>query len=304
MISNYKGISVGLDLTISGAGKLTIVSDSTCIIAGTGYTSGTATLKLTSNDRNGIVVSNGTFTMNSGDLDLSSEFDSIIADKVIFNGGTALITSTNLTLDSYYSSIWTDNFVVGSGLRVIGSTDPSGSVAADIDVSKLRTYDYIKIQAGTAPPVGSGVTVSGNVTSYITTGTVTIKLYASGSSTASYTTTVSAASGAATEFSIKNVAAGTYTMEVSKANHTTRTYTITVGSSAVTQDAKICPIGDVTGDGVVNIKDFQRLLRHVNKTNPLTDYALACGDVTGDGNCNIKDFQRLLRHVNRTVPLF
>lgn len=122
-ISNYKGISVGLDLTISGAGKLTIVSDSTCIIAGTGYTSGTATLKLTSNDRNGIVVSNGTFTMNSGDLELSSEFDSIIADKVIFNGGTALIKSTNLTLDSYYSSIWTDNFVVGSGLRVIGSTD-------------------------------------------------------------------------------------------------------------------------------------------------------------------------------------
>ena len=27
--------------------------------------------------------------------------------------------------------------------------------------------------------------------------------------------------------------------------------------------------GAITGDGVVNIKDFQRLLRHVNKTNPL-----------------------------------
>ena len=177
-------------------------------------------------------------------------------------------------------------------------------MATDIDVSKLRTYDYIKIQAGTAPPVVGGVTVSGKVTSYITTGTVTIKLYKSGSSTASYTTTVSAASGTATAFSLNNVAAGTYTMEVSKDKHATRTYTITVGSSNVTQDAKICPIGDVTGDGVVNIKDFQRLLRHVNKTNPLTDYALACGDVTGDGNCNIKDFQRLLRHVNRTVPLF
>jgi arabinogalactan oligomer/maltooligosaccharide transport system substrate-binding protein len=54
----------------------------------------------------------------------------------------------------------------------------------------------------------------------------------------------------------------------------------------------------------VNIKDFQRLLRHVNKINPLSGYALACGDVTGDGQVNIKDFQRLLRHVNKTNPLY
>ena len=31
---------------------------------------------------------------------------------------------------------------------------------------------------------------------------------------------------------------------------------------------------------------------------------LACGDITGDGNVNIKDFQRLLRHINKTNPLF
>lgn len=302
-ISNYKGISVGLDLTISGAGKLTIVSDSTCIITGTGYTAGTATLKLTSNDRNGIVVSNGTFTMNSGDLELSSEFDSIIADKVIFNGGTALIKSTNLTLDSYYSSIWTGNFVVGSGLRVLGSTDSTGAVATDIDVSKLRTYDYIKVQAGTAPPVG--VTVSGQVTSYLTTGTVTIKLCASGSSTASYTTTVSAAKGVATSFSIGNVAAGTYTMEVSKANHATRKYTITVGSSNVTQNATINPIGDVNLDGSVNAKDSQALLKHVRRVEILTDeYALACANVDGNTSVNAKDSQQLLQHIKRVKPLY
>lgn len=303
-ISNYKGISVGLDLTISGAGKLTIVSDSTCMIAGTGYTSGTATLKLTSNDRNGIVVSNGTFTMNSGDLELSSEFDSIIADKVIFNGGTALIKCTNLTLDSYYSSIWTDNFVVGSGLRVLGSTDSTGSVATDIDVSKLRTYDYIKVQAGTTPPVVSGVTVSGKVTSYITTGTVTIKLYKSGSSTASYTTTVSAANGTATAFSLNNVAAGTYTMEVSKDKHATRNYTITVGSSNVTQDAQICPKGDLNGDGQVNAKDYKLMLQHINKSKSLTGYALECANVNGDTNVNAKDMKLILQHINKSKPLF
>jgi hypothetical protein len=106
------------------------------------------------------------------------------------------------------------------------------------------------------------------------------------------------------EYAIEGVMAGDYTLRVTKANHAPMEFAITVGDGAVTQDAAICPIGDVTGDGVVNIKDFQRLLRHVNKTNPLEDYELACGDVTGDGVCNIKDFQRLLRHVNKTNPLF
>ena len=61
--------------------------------------------------------------------------------------------------------------------------------------------------------------------------------------------------------------------------------------------------GDVTGDGVVNIKDFHRLLKHVNKTDLLTDEQLASGDVTGDGAVNIKDLQRLLKHVRKTELL-
>ena len=89
-----------------------------------------------------------------------------------------------------------------------------------------------------------------------------------------------------------------------KENYAAVEIALSVGDASVTQDAAICPIGDVTGDGVVNTKDFQRMLRHVNKTRLLEDYALACGDITGDGVVNIKDFQRLLRHINKTKPLF
>ena len=142
----------------------------------------------------------------------------------------------------------------------------------------------------------SGVTVSGNVTSYLE-GDVTVELVQNGE--VAYSITVSGS-----EYAIEGVVAGDYTLRVTKANHAPMEFAITVGDGAVTQDATICPVGDVSGDGVVNIKDFQRLLRHVNKTNPLEDYDLACGDVTGDGVCNIKDFQRLLRHVNKTNPLF
>ena len=105
-------------------------------------------------------------------------------------------------------------------------------------------------------------------------------------------------------YSFEAVAEGVYTLRISKVHHITREYEVTVADQDVTCDVVICPMGDVTGDGSVNIKDFQRLLRHVNKTIPLEGYALNCGDVTGDGTCNIKDFQRLLRHVNKTNPLF
>ena len=141
--------------------------------------------------------------------------------------------------------------------------------------------------------------VSGNVESFLGDGDITIELVKDGE--VAYTVIVN---GTNVSFSIEGVVPGTYTMVVSKENHVSRSYEVVVTDGDVTADAKICPMGDVTGDGVVNIKDFQRLLRHVNKTNPLEGYELSCGDVTNDGTCNIKDFQRLLRHVNKTNPLF
>ena len=141
-----------------------------------------------------------------------------------------------------------------------------------------------------------GVTVSGQLTSTLA-GDTTVELIQNGE--VAYSITVSGS-----EYAIEGVVAGDYTLRITKKNHAPVEFAITVGDGAVTQDATICPVGDVSGDGVVNIKDFQRLLRHVNKTNPLTEYELACGDVTGDGVCNIKDFQRLLRHVNKTSLLY
>ena len=159
---------------------------------------------------------------------------------------------------------------------------------------------YTFIKSASAPEIGAFV--SGSVTSFNdASGKITLQLIPEGSSEVAYETTVK---GNTVAYSFADVAAGVYTLRVSKENHVTREYMVIVNSASVVQDVTICLKGDVTGDGAVNIKDFQRLLRHVNKTNPLEGYALECGDVTGDGNCNIKDFQRLLRHVNKTNPLF
>ena len=106
-------------------------------------------------------------------------------------------------------------------------------------------------------------------------------------------------------YSISGIASGTYTMRVMKNNHVTREYTVTVSGDAKTQNAEIRLLGDVNGDGRVNAMDYTRLLKHVNKTQPLTDaYALKCADVNRDSRVNAMDYTRLLKHVNKTQPLW
>jgi len=98
---------------------------------------------------------------------------------------------------------------------------------------------------------------------------------------------------------------GTYTLEVSKLNHVTREYEVTIDGDEVTQDVKICLLGDVTGDGRVNSTDVSRLYAHVSTSAPLTDeYAKACGDVITNGNLNSTDISRLYAHVSTSAPLY
>ena len=147
-----------------------------------------------------------------------------------------------------------------------------------------------------------GYTVSGTATSFNSdTDEVIIQLTESGAAEASYEAVVK---GNTASYSIADVAPGTYTMKVMKQNHVTREYTVTVGSSNVVQDVKICLLGDVTGDGSVDMKDWGRMRSHINETNMLTDYALACADVTKDGNVDMKDWGRMRSHINETNPLW
>lgn len=154
-----------------------------------------------------------------------------------------------------------------------------------------------------------GYDVSGSAVSFLNgTDTVTIQLIEQGHTEVAYETTVSGGTQSGnkytTMYSFSQVPAGTYTMKVSKANHVTREYTVTVGTAAVTQDVEIWLLGDVTGDGKVNMKDWNSVYAHVNETALLTDYALKCSEVTGDGKVNMKDWNRIYEHVNETNLLW
>lgn len=163
------------------------------------------------------------------------------------------------------------------------------------------------LTVGYTVPVASGV--RGQVTSFMNDGDVTVSLFADGSTEPQYTVAVPAGEKSGGKYTavydIPEAAPGTYTMRVSKKNHVTRAYTVTVSGNAKTQNAEIWLLGDVNGDGVVNIKDCSRLLKHVNRTQLLTDaYALKCANTNGDSTVNIKDCSRLLKHVNKTQPLW
>lgn len=169
--------------------------------------------------------------------------------------------------------------------------------SSDVFASSKEAYLY---RRWTCPETASAVGLSGSVTSYLdTAGSVTLELYGPSSQTPDYVTGTTTGS-----YRFAAVAVGSYTLVARKANHGTRVYSVTLSGNDRTVDVKLCPIGDVTGDGKVNIMDVAKLYAHVKGT-PITDeYALTCGDTTGDGKYNIMDVAKLYAHVKGVNKLY
>lgn len=162
---------------------------------------------------------------------------------------------------------------------------------------------------GTALTVEYSLAVSsglrGQVVSFHDDSDVTVALFADGSAQPQYTTTVPAGEKSGGKYTavydIPEVAAGTYTMKVMKNNHVTREYTVTVGAENVTQDMEIWLLGDVNGDGTINVKDKKLIFNHLNDpSGALTGYALDVGDVNRDGTINVKDKKLIFNHLKGT----
>ena len=167
--------------------------------------------------------------------------------------------------------------------------------------------DRTTLTVGYSVPVASGV--RGQVVSFHDDSDVTVSLFADGSAEPKYTVAVPAGEKSGGKYTavydIPEVAPGTYTMQVSKKNHVTREYIIDVGTENVTQNVKIHLLGDINGDGSVDMKDWGRMRSHINETNMLTDdYALACADVIKDGKVDMKDWGRMRSHINEANPLW
>ena len=132
----------------------------------------------------------------------------------------------------------------------------------------------------------------GIVTSYGNeNGRITLSLIPVGSTEAVQTVSVT---GNETIYVMEGVDNGEYILKASKYNHATREYNVTVTGGELTQDVALNLLGDISGDGKINVGDTAKCYSHVRKTNVLTDaYALACADISGDGRINVGDTAKI-----------
>ncbi len=221
---------------------------------------------------------------------------------------TGTITKIDEAYSEQYKNITVTMVVAGCEDKPIKCYRMKGEGVEDLKVGDTITVaGTIKNYYGTveynlptlmANPVAEGVTVSGAVVSGVA-GDVTVELIADGEVVASATAT-----GKEGTYSIENVAAGTYTLKVSQTNHVTREYTITVAEEGLTQDVKIHLIGDIDGNGKINMGDVSKLNAHLKGTNPITDeYMILCANVNG-GKLNMGDTASLYSHIKGTKPLY
>lgn len=205
------------------------------------------------------------------------------------------------------ASNYTQDGILATLIFEVAENAPNSDYEIQIYFISAANDEFEEVQAttasGTITVAQQGRTLEGKLISYgSATDEVTLEMFeASGDSV--YRSIYE--KGNSVSYSIPNVAYGTYTFRVSKNHHVTRTYIFSVYPDEATLDMKICLIGDVTGDGKVNIMDVAKLYAHVKGVGSLTDsYILACGNVTGDSKVNIMDIAKIYAHVKGQSHLY
>ena len=209
-----------------------------------------------------------------------AQFENVRDRVVTVNGGQLSVEGSDKAFDDTFLADDAKNIVMGEGIGVISGALDGTSVV--IGESSAETY-----------------TVSGSYTSYLKTAGITIELLQNGEQ--KYSASYQDDSGS---YELTGVLAGTYTLCVSKTNHVTRDYEITV-SGDMTQDVKIHPIGDISGDGKITAKDYAMANAHAMKSSLLSGYALKCGDVLkNDGKITTADASRINAAAIKSQPLW
>ena len=210
---------------------------------------------------------------------------------IVWEGINAISGSGNLVTLEF------ESLVENAGeVKLEVSDDPK-----DVFIVRANSDDTTNIETEIVEEV-KGVKVSGSFTSYLDSAeTVKVQLFKTGESAASYEVNVTGNTGS---YSIEAVESGSYIMKVSKKNHATREFELTVGDKDVAQDVKINPVGDINGDGKINIVDYTIAKQCAQSKLSLSGYEFSCADVTGDGKVNIVDYTRIKQHAQSKTFLW
>jgi hypothetical protein len=168
-------------------------------------------------------------------------------------------------------------------------------------VDRVRIWEHVIIIDAyyTCPMTAGSNTITGNITASDDVETVSIQLIAEGVAEPAYE------AFGRESFSFTGIPSGRYTMVVSKKNHVPRSYEIEVAEGKINVDVKLHLIGDVTGDGNVNMGDISKLYAHIRNTAPITDaYQLLCGNATDDNTVNMGDISAIYSHIKGTKKMY
>ena len=201
--------------------------------------------------------------------------------------GSAM-TKVSGSIYSYEVPVRAKNIIFNNG------TAQTADLVIPTDGKNL--YNYATGKWSTYQP---GVTVSGTVTSYIDAAApVTVELWVEGDLADSVTTTDGT-------YCFEGRLPGSYTLKFSKTGHVAREFAVTVAAEAVTLDVKLYPLGDLTGDGKVNVADVSKLYAYVKTDCAMEDVDADFNcDISGDGKLTIVDVSRLYGHVKGTKKLW
>ncbi len=212
------------------------------------------------------------FTVNGGKLE---SFDTDAVATMLKNGGLTARVYVTGDKDAFIAAFLTETNIY--------------TVLEQANIRNLKSFGYSNCgREYILKFYTCGHTVSGMATSFSNDlDDVTIQLIRSGTTNIAYKTAVK---GKGASYSITGVAAGTYTVKVMKFNHVTREYTVTINND-LTQDLQIFPVGDVNGNGEVDILDLVRL-KCINVRNAAKADGTSA-DINGDGLVNAADIVSL-----------
>ena len=139
----------------------------------------------------------------------------------------------------------------------------------------------------------------GQVTSFLDDSSVTVSLFAAGSTVSKYTVTVPGGTKDSsgkyiTTYDIPDVAPDTYTMRVSKEGHATREYTITIGEQSAIQDVQLRLKGDIDANGAVNLADVRQFIAEISSGTASDGYEKAVRDYNSDSKADLSDVRAVI----------
>lgn len=212
-------------------------------------------------------------------------------------GKTATVSLPKLSTTDYNYTVKTAATCTADGAaQYTWKTTTYGSFRFDAALKKTgHAYqEGLCAHCGEADPEYTVLTLTATCFGGHTDG-VTVRLYQEDSTEPLHT--LEAENGSC---EIRGLATGEYTVTFSRVGHVTEAHSLVLEAGSSTLDVIIYLVGDLSGDGKVNVSDISQLYIRIREES--AEAFLRC-DINSDGRVDVIDASMLYAHIRGTKPL-